>query len=385
MERLTLALAGLVVVASLAVPVAGATIDASVTDVAVTPSTQAPGEPVTITATIQNRASSTDDLDIYAVALRDTGSGITEYDRVRNVGRLSPGTTLDLPLTTSFDSPGQKKLRVVVYGNNNVELRYPVIVNVGERHPQLDIQANESVEGVESTGTVTVANGLSADISNVQVTVEGTGVEMTENRSVVASLASGESATVEFGFRPESAGRHDLTATVQYAIEGTDRTVSQTTAVRTKRPQQGISLTGIDVTREGDRFHISGSASNIGTADAESVLVSVKPTDGVEPAMPNREYFVGTIPASDFVSFDVYARTDDNVSTVPLEVSYLSNGERQQQTIPVTVTDNTRDQQVGGNDNNGMSSSIAIGVGAVITLAVGVIIVIGWRSQRDGS
>jgi len=385
MERLTLVLTGVIVIASLAVPVAGATIDASVTDVEVAPSTPAPGESVTLTATIKNRASSTSALDVQSVAVRSAGGGINEYARVRNVGRLSPGTSLDLPLTISFDSAGQRDLRVIVYGNNGIELRYPVIVDVEEQHPQLDIQANESVEGVESTGTVTVANGLSSDISNVRVTVEGSEVEMTEKQSVLASLASGESATSEFGFRPESAGRHNVTATVQYSIEGTSRTVSQTTEIRTKRAKQSISLTGIDVTREGEKFQISGSASNIGTSDIESVLVSVKSTDGVDPAMPNREYFVGTIPASDFVSFDVYARTDDSTSAIPLEVSYLINGERQQQTIPVTVADSTRDQQVGSTTDGGMSGSIAIVLGAVITLAVGVIIVIGWRSQRDGS
>jgi len=484
-------IACLVVVGSLPLSVAGASVNASVSNVDVSPSSPAPGETVTFDTTVRNLQSSDAPLEINAIAIRKSGGrGITEYERVSDLGSISPGSTLEVPLTASFDSSGSKDLRVIAYGRDrgtgeNVELRYPVKLNVEERHPQIDLAANDSVAGVESTGEVTVANGLDSQITNVEVVVEGDGVEMTKSRTVRSSVAQNGSMSAPFRFRPESAGEHALTATISYTVDGdttrtttrttvidadplrnsveldttavgsgTDRALrvavsnganaplsdvmisatsanasfqrvllenisasttrevrlnatmdepradvtvtaeyelgtetERTTAETTLRSVPGtIDLTGLDVIRQGGRLQISGSASNVGSTAADSVLVSVVNTENVTPATPNRDYFVGTVPASDFVSFDVYARTEGNVTSVPLEVTYLVDDTRKRQTFDVDIdpTGGSAQQpaQDGGSEGGDQNSMLPVFIagGLALLVVVGVLV----RRYRRG-
>jgi hypothetical protein len=484
-------LACLVIVGSLPLSVAGASVNASISTVDVSPSSPAPGETVTFDTTVRNLESSDAPLEINDIAIRKSGGrGITEYERVSDLGSISPGSTLEVPLTASFDSAGSKDLRVIVYGRDrgtgdNVELKYPVQLNVQERHPQMDITADDSVAGVESTGEVTVANGLDTQITNVEIVVEGDGVKMTNSRTVRSSVAENGSITAPFRFRPESAGEHSLTATISYTVDGdTTRSTTRTTVIdsdplrnsveldttavgsgtdralrvavsnganaplsdvmisatsenasfqrvllenisasttrqvrlnatmdepradvtvtanyelgteteqmtteTTLRSVPGtIDLTGLDVIRQGGRLQISGSASNVGSTDADSVLVSVVNTESVTPATPNRDYFVGTVPASDFVSFDVYAQTTGNVTSVPLEVTYLVDDTRKRQTFDVDIDrmgasaqQAGQDDDSGGGDQNSMLPVFIAG-GLALLVVVGVLV----RRYRRG-
>ncbi|EMA21994.1 hypothetical protein [Haloarcula marismortui] len=484
-------LACLVIVGSLPLSVAGASVNASISTVDVSPSSPAPGETVTFDTTVRNLESSDAPLEINDIAIRKSGGrGITEYERVSDLGSISPGSTLEVPLTASFDSAGSKDLRVIVYGRDrgtgdNVELKYPVQLNVQERHPQMDITADDSVAGVESTGEVTVANGLDTQITNVEIVVEGDGVKMTKSRTVRSSVAENGSITAPFRFRPESAGEHSLTATISYTVDGdTTRSTTRTTVIdsdplrnsveldttavgsgtdralrvavsnganaplsdvmisatsenasfqrvllenisasttrqvrlnatmdepradvtvtanyelgteteqmtteTTLRSVPGtIDLTGLDVIRQGGRLQISGSASNVGSTDADSVLVSVVNTESVTPATPNRDYFVGTVPASDFVSFDVYAQTTGNVTSVPLEVTYLVDDTRKRQTFDVDIDrmgasaqQAGQDDDSGGGDQNSMLPVFIAG-GLALLVVVGVLV----RRYRRG-
>ncbi|WP_276271443.1 hypothetical protein [Haloarcula litorea] len=485
MRRLIVAL----VVLATVVPatVAGAGVNATITDVDVSPGAPAPGETITFTPTVRNLQSSDDPLRIRAIALRRASGGLTEYTRVESVGTISPGADISVPLTHAFDNTVTRDLRVFVYAYNpntgdSVQLRYPVTVSVRERHPQLAIETNDSIAGVDSSGHVTVANGLNTSISNVEVSVDGDGVEMLDGRTVFASLAAGETATAPFRFRPESSGPHELTATLSYTIaSGTDRTVRRTETIRTEELREGvvldasgvgsgqnralavdvinqgnapiqdvvvtatsenatfrraivrevgpgnatevrlnttltepradvaveatyeigtaersasataelrsvpgtIDLTGLTVTREGGRLQITGSASNVGMTTANSVVVGVVPTDGVTPVAPNKDYFVGTVPASDFVSFDVYARTDGDVSAVPVEVSYLVDGDRKRQTFRVDVASDAPDRETPSSSGDGLGLLPVVAVAGVALLVV-VGILVRWYRRDDG-
>ncbi|WP_167467422.1 COG1361 family protein [Haloarcula quadrata] len=481
-------LACLVVVGLFPVSVAGANINASIADVDISVSSPAPGEPVTFHVTVRNLESSDAPLKINDIVIRR--SDLSAIERASNLGSISPGSTLEVPLTATFDSAGTKDLRVIVYGRDpgtgtSVKFQYPVQLNVEERHPQMDLTANDSVAGVESTGEVTVANGLDSQITNVEIVVEGDDIEMTQSRTVASSISQNGSMTAPFRFRPESSGEHKLTTTVSYTVgdditrtttqtkvidsdplrnsveldttavgSGTDRALrvavsnganaplsdvtvnatsanasfqrvlleniststtqevrlnattdepradvtvtaeyelgtetERTTAETTLRSVPGtIDLTGLDVIRQGGRLQISGSASNVGSTDADSVLISVADTENVTPATPNRDYFVGTVPASDFVSFDVYARTEGNVTSVPLEVTYLVDDTRKRQTFDVNLDrmggsaqQSEQDSDNGGGDQNSMLPVFIAG-GLALLVVVGVLV----RRYRSG-
>jgi len=484
-----LILAALVVLATVPPVVAGSQVNASVTSVEVAPSSPAPGESVTFTATIRNLENSGEPLEINAVALRRPGGqGINELTRVTNLGTLSPGAEVNLPLTHTFETAGTRDLRVYVYGESaidgkNLQLRYPVSLSVEERHPQIDVQTDDSVAGVASNGTVEIANGLDTRISNVEVTVSGDGVTMLDDRSVFASVAEDATTTADFRFRPERAGTDELRATVTYTLpSGTERTVTQNQTIETEAARGGvvletsrsgsgteqtlavdivnqgntaaedvivsgrsdnatvsqtivgsvpprstervelnatlsapradvvvtadyesgsvqrttnttrmlratpaaIELTGLDVSQEGGVLQITGSTSNVGTTTARSVVVRVLPTEDVEPAAPNRDFFVGEVPGSDFSSFDLTARTSGNVSTIPLEVSYLVDGERTTRSFSVPADSALSGQpepQTGGGPGAGLLA--VLGLGAVTMLVAAGLLVRRYRRGDD--
>jgi hypothetical protein len=484
-----LVLAALVVLAVVPAVAVGLQVNATVSDVTLSPSEPAPGENIDFTVTIQNFESSGDPLEIDAVALRRTsdGSGITEYTRVRNVGTLSPGASVSIDLTHAFETGGTKDLRVYVYADNantgdNVQLRYPISVTVQERHPQIDVQTNDSVAGVAANGTVTVANGLDTDLTNVEMNVTGENVTMLDGRTVFASVGEGETVTAPFRFRANAAGTHRLQATLSYTLpNGTDRTVTQNRTVETDPLSEGvvvqadstgsgteqqvqvdvlnqgnavaedvvvrasspnatvgqaivssvppgetesvrlnatlsepradvtvsadyetgenertvnttttlrsvpatIELTGLSVGREGGLLQITGSTSNVGMTSAQSVVVRVVETENVDPAAPNRDFFVGEVPSSDFSSFDLTARTTGNVSAIPVEVSYIVDGERQTQQFEVGVDSavgaQPQESQNGGGPGAGLLA--VVGLGLVTVLVVGGLLVRRYRSD----
>lgn len=481
------AIAALVVLAALPAVAAGTQVNAAVDNVTVTPTSPAPGEPVKFEATIRNPGSNGDPLVIEEVELRDGGnSGLPVYERVENVGTLSPGAKITVPLTHTFEEAGARDLRVRVEGTNadtgeSVELRYPVAVSIQERHPQIEVETDDSVTDVASNGTVTIANGLDTDIQNVEVTVSGDGVTMLDGRSVFASVATGETATGDFRFRPERADTRELRATVTYTLpSGTERTVTQNRTIETEATRGGIvleaspsgsgmeqtvavdiinqgntraedivvtgvgenvtvsqtvvdsvparstervrlnatlseptaevlltadyergssrqtatatrtlratpatiELTGLDVTRGGGLLQITGTTSNVGTTAAQSVIVRVRPGENVEPAPPSRDFFVGEVPGSDFSSFDLTARATGNVSAIPLEVSYISDGTRttQQFTVPVdSRTGEPEQESSGGGPGAGLFAVLGLAVVAILVVA-GIIV----RRYRRG-
>lgn len=439
MRKAVTALCLLFILAS--VPLVGGSpnVIVSISSVDVSTSTPAPGEPVTFTATVRNLEGSNSSFKINSAFIRDPE--LTSYGHTSGIGTLAPGTSLDIPITTSFDTSGTKELRVMVYGRDKktgdkLQFRYPAHLHVKERHPQIDINTNDSVAGVTSGGEVTVANGLETKVSNIEVTINGDGIDTPKNRTVNSTIAPGRSVTVPFRFRPSTSGTQQLTATVNYTIDGAiTRTTTRTTVIEPEplrdrvyidtatvghgadralqvtvsnnanapisdmvvsaksdnasfqrvfinnispssskqvrlnatldephanvrvitdyelgssvgqinktteiRSTQGsIILTGIDITRQNNRIQISGSASNIGSTTADGVLIRVINTRTTTPVAPNRDYFVGTVPDSDFVSFELYARTEGNVTTLPIEVSYVIENDRREERFSIPL------------------------------------------------
>jgi hypothetical protein len=111
-----------------------------------------------------------------------------------------------------------------------------------------------------------------------------------------------------------------------------------------------------------------------------SVVVEAVDTEHVTPAYPGRTYFVGTVPSSDFVSFDVYATTDDTVDTIPVRVSYLVDGTPQSHVVRLAADTAATNSTVPKTSRG--SSLLPIAVGVVVSLAVFGIIAVGWKNSR---
>jgi hypothetical protein len=249
-------------------------------------------------------------------------------------------------------------------------------VRTAELDDRVVLTANASGRMVSVTAT---------NLGNVDaegLVVRGVATNATVGQAVVGTLAPDETATVRLPVQDL-----DGTATVEvradYEVAGTAVSVAGDRVRLRSRPGR-VELTGIDVQRESGHLVVTGSASNVGLSAVDSVVVRVREVDGVTPAPPNREYFVGSIPASDFVSFDVTARVTGDTTSIPLEVTYLSDGQRRVERVSVPVGDSALEtpDRSGGSGSGGLLLPAAIGV--VVVVIVGVLVFVGWRNRRVG-
>ncbi|MDS0293221.1 NEW3 domain-containing protein [Halogeometricum luteum] len=182
---------------------------------------------------------------------------------------------------------------------------------------------------------------VAVDVSNLgNAPLEDAVVELARDGSVlfrrpVADVAPDETRTARVNVSNVESGPMDVR--VRYETGG--RTGEATTRLNYSANPGRIELTGLDYETEEGRLHVSGTASNVGLGDVDSVVVRVVRTENVTPARPNPEYFVGSIPASDFSSFDLYAEVDPGTETVPIEVTYLANGAERTTRTELDVSD----------------------------------------------
>lgn len=420
MKRRHLLAASLVLVAiGLAVPAAPALADVPdarlvVSDVTVTPEAPEPGNTTTVEFTVENSGGSATAVAVERVALQNRDRYGAVHAEADDIGSLSVGDGVTLELATAFSEPGVKELELVVEteteADEDVTVTRPVTVVVGgvdaagvEDDVQVDartvlpseLEEDEQVD----VGLGADAGGLLGDggddeddpelrtpLVRVEVTNFGEGTARrvavrpsTEERALarmaVPDVEPGESEAVIF-----DAGDLAEPTVIEFeaAYEIGSRQNTSTTTLE-YRPNRGdITVTDVDMTLDNGTVTVTGHAANVGLGEVNSAVVSLGETDHVEPTYPAREYFVGTVPESQFVRFDVTADVDhQNATTIPVTVSYLADGDPYERTVELEYDARNESD---GDDGSGVPLSL---VGALVgsaTLGFGA--ALGWRRLR---
>jgi hypothetical protein len=233
------------------------------------------GEDVTITATIRNFESSPSAAEIRQVTLRQNNRIVESVD---DPGTIGPGGTVTLPITTAFESTGQKRLTVWVYGESSdgdaFNVKYPVTLNVEERDSDVQLSLSSPDEpSTETRVNVTMANGATTNVSNLRLTLSGPNATLDDPERIVASLGPGTERVVEYDVTFASAGRQSLTATLDYR-DG-DGDPQSTSVSRTF----GVDPADVDaeldaaVVRENGTARIDASLTNFGNVPLERVRI----------------------------------------------------------------------------------------------------------------
>ena len=228
-----------------------------------------------------------------------------------------------------------------------------------------------TVRGETPAVEVTVVNLGNAPLEDVAVT--GESGEASLPTTLLDRVDSRAAETVRLNVTDLAAVGTELTVRADYEVGGERR--EATREVSGAFVPGRVDLTGIDVTGTDDgTVRITGTASNVGTTRVQAVTVRVASTASVAPANPGKEYFVGSVDASDFSSFTVNARLDgENETTIPLEVTYLIDGEERTRLVRATY-DPPETPDGGG------SSVPLVGVGVVLVVAVAGVFL--WRRRR---
>lgn len=211
----------------------------TVTDTDVQPATPTAGAPVTVPVSVDSSGGSTQPLTVDRVSLVD---GNETLATAGDLGALSVGDGITVPLTTTFDEPGVRNLTVVFEGTNDngerVVARQPLTIPVEAGSPAVETRDVRAVEGVASAVEVVVANPTEATLRNIAVTVDGEGVEPIVDRRVVPTLASGATTNLSFDVRPDIAGETILRTNVSYTTAaGTEAALSDS-AVLSAAPRE---------------------------------------------------------------------------------------------------------------------------------------------------
>lgn len=377
-----------------ATAIAAAQTDVQISSVSVATNETVTGEPITLETTVSNLQSSSGSIFITDIYLRASGDASTQQ-RIEDVGSVPPGGSVTIPLTTTFEKAGEKRLTVHVtvrdQNGNHDSYEYPVYVDVEEPVVKAEL-STRTAANQSGTTEVTLTNFGNTELSDVEVTASANGEQFDRNFLFDVAPESSQSTT----FDTENVSGDQVTFTASYTAAGQDHTTEETVNLEGVEQVDGeIRLTGVETTRTGSRVTLEGDAANIGSTDTESVLVSIPNASGVRPVAPSGEYFIGAIEASEFATFELTGEVDSDTSTVPVEITYIVDGERVTTSQDVTVGSGggagADDQAAGGGQDPGSGAGgpdgqpgsgglplLPIGVVLVILAVVGVAVFL-WR------
>jgi|GEM_PF-1495611 len=371
--------------------------------------TTADGEFVSTTETLTttvDRVKNPGNVTLSAVEVRNVGGELRVSGQANNVGGTAV-SSVSVAAADEADSLGPVQSRTfvgelgasdsrefslaVATPESSTETTIPVDVEYlidGERVSRtLSVtyepgsNGDVSLSGVEivtrsgETSIVGRANNVGdTNVSSLQISVADGAYSLgdAQSRTFVGSLAPSGSGAFDLAVGlPEDGQSATIPVEVRYRVDG--QTVSRSIAVEHQPGSSGdIDLTGLRIEQTGDRLTIRGSTSNLGTANASAVVVSVGDGEAVAPAQSESSYFVGSIDESDFKSFQVDAQltadTNETIS-IPVEVRYRVDGQRVTQTIPVSYTPTT--QAPAGQPQRGSGTPVALLGGGLLAALVG--------------
>jgi hypothetical protein len=351
----------------------------NVSSVNVTPTDPTVGETVTVEVTISNQEGSNSVVDVSSIMLRTTSE---HYERVEDVGAIAPGGSLTIPITTSFDTAGQKELLAHVSaasqsnGSEASHLRAyyrPITIDVEEPEIDAGIAASTNTSG-ETTVTLTNYGNVEFTDAEIRTSVNGTQRDQRDTFDITPN----ESESVTF-----DTANYDsdiVTLTGAYTARGERHEVTRTVDLN-QQVQGEIRLTSVEVTERGTTISVDGEAANIGGTDVESVLVRVPDSDTVSPAGGSGEFFVGSVDASEFATFELSSSVSNGTDTLPIELTYIVDDERitTTQTIDISTAGSSSPEPSQGQpaaSSTGDGSSGSLGL-PLIPLVLGLFVVVG--------
>ncbi|QLH81234.1 hypothetical protein [Halosimplex pelagicum] len=281
----------------------------------------AAGDETPVNVTVSNGRSG----PISSVQVVLGGNGSVENTE-RTQASIGSGSQRSFTYNAEFAKVGQQPLTAEVTYRTAAgytrTVQNTIAVDVEEPH----VEAGLSVTTNNSETAVELTNFGNTVFSDIQVTATADGDVIAKR--LLADIGPEGSGSTHFEIANEVRGTANFTATYESVGEIHE---TSTTADLTEEVLGEIRLTSVETMQVGPRVTIEGDASNVGSTDAESVLISIQGDN------EGSEYFVGTVEASEFATFELTAQPQGDASAVPIELSYIVDGERMTTTQQVEV------------------------------------------------
>ena len=364
----------------------------------VDPATFLPGDTGTITIVLENMATGEiyvqeDDetFDMNAYIVRATLFGDDEIDILdsgyTNIGLMGPGDTLQLTFNIKAGKDASEGVHFLnfqlVGGSDMYDLNYKVPVKIDKRSLKL-IVSNLPTTLVNEISTITVdaVNIRPNEVSSVIVVPGGNDVIFTPSEVFVGSITTGNKSNATFTLNTlESAeGTKDISFSASY-FNGNNLHQSNDVAITINIIRQSpLILTGIEIEHTGNRYTITGDLNNVGTTDAKNVVISAIGSDGIKPVQPYANYFVGTLEADDFSSFELSALiTSGDIKTVPVLIEFR-NTDNAYSSLTESITLEDGGSAVRSSEG-GISTNVLIITGLAAIVIIGII-GYSWKKRK---
>ncbi len=392
----------LLLLAICAVPAAGDT-DVRPTvalDYQVEPAVLMPGDSGTVTITLNNMATGeiyvTEDdktFDMNAYIVSATLGGNSNIDILdssyTNVGLMGPGDTLELTFNIKAKEGIQNSVHFLnfelVGGSDMYDLNYRIPVKVDDRDLKLIVSNLPSTVMNEiATITLDIVNTRANDVTSVIVKSVGDGVVFTPSEVFVGTITAGNKSTATFTLDTmgSSSGVKDVSFSASYFNGDNLHSSAEVSTTINVVEQSSLLLTAIEIEDIGTKYSITGDINNVGTTDAKNVMVSVVESDDVEPIQPYANYFIGTLEADDFSSFELSARVSGDITSIPVLIEFR-NTDNAYTSITETI-DLGSNSIIGSGSSDDMSPIV---IGAIVISAIAIIGIIGysWKKRKESA
>lgn len=289
----------------------------------------------------------------------------------RVTASLAPGTQSTYTFQTSFPEAGSQTLNATLsYQTSSGSTRTvqrTVDVSVDEAMNDVELDASNQIRNGSSVIRTEIHQFGNVELKDVEIRAMAEG--RTVARVPVENVLGESSRVVTLRDDEIPAGNVTIVAAFTAQSERQTTTSSLRYAKYAPAPTSSITLTGIEITRQGDTLTLDGDAANVGTSQVNSVVVSVVETNTVKPVDPQREFFIERINPSEFERFEATANASAGVQELPVRVQYTVAGQRISTIVPVDASN--ADVQANTSENG---ESSFLGVGAfllVVAVAVG--------------
>ncbi|MDD1675567.1 MAG: hypothetical protein LUQ17_02645 [Methanomicrobiales archaeon] len=260
-------------------------------------------------------------------------------DPYPTVGWLGARNTMDFTFTVQAgNQDGIFYPRFVLEYTDGSTLRYAVPIQVDSTDLTLALVEKPDYLAVGKTTeyTLIVGNPRTNSVSSVQVFPEGPGYEATPTSQFIGFLPSDNEARVAFNITLGRISTAHFRVTYRNGINEHETVLTIPLLPTDNKKAADPLITNIQVSQDGELYHISGDISNAGLKSAKSVVIRTESPAIAED--PYKIYVVGSLEPDDFSGFEVTFRLSTS-GTVPLIVEFKDEeGNRYISQSDVTVS-----------------------------------------------
>ncbi|MCD4807067.1 MAG: hypothetical protein K8R13_05755 [Methanococcoides sp.] len=368
-----------------------------VVDYTMDPAVLMSGDTGTITMDIENMATGTvyvteDDetFDMNAYIASITLAGNSNIDVISkgytDIGLLGPKDTIKLTFNVRAKDNATNGIHFlnmeVVGGSDMYDLNYNIPVKIDNRDLKLIMATMPSTVMNEiSTIELDIINTRPNEVNNVIITPEGDGVRFNPSEVFVGVIPSGNKSTVTVTLNTmaSTSGEKEVSFTASFFNGDNYHVSGKKDSTIDVVEQPSLIFTSIEVKNIGKQYTFTGDINNFGTTDAKNVLVSVAGSDDIKPMQPYANYFIGTLEADDFSSFELSAQIlSSNVTKVPILIEF-----RDTDNVYSSVTGYIDLENIATYENDNKPATWAWLIAAILLIAVAVAIAYSWKKREQ--